>query len=85
MRDEDRPHHLTEMVMLHVEAHETHCVSRPPLPVQQMYPMDRVQDRLHVKPQKTAKTAHDQGSMFTKGAKKELDRDPFLQRLSRLN
>jgi hypothetical protein len=32
-----------------------------------------------------AKTAGYQGSFFSNGAKKVLDRDPFLQRLSRLN
>jgi hypothetical protein len=85
MRKEDKPHHLTEVVMLHVEAHQTHCVSRPPLPVQQMYPMDRVENRLYVKPQKTKKAAEDRSSMFFRGSKKSLDSDPFLQRLSRLN
>ncbi|MGR3661390.1 MAG: hypothetical protein ACU0CA_09445 [Paracoccaceae bacterium] len=85
MQDDKRPHHLTELVLLHVEAYETHCVSRPPLPMRQMYPMDKVQDRLHVKPPKVEKTEDERKSMFFRNSDHKLDKDPFLQRLSRLH
>lgn len=85
MQDDKRLHHLTEMVQLHVEAHETPCASRPPLPVQQMYPMDMLEGRLHVKPPAKAQKAAKSGSLFAKGLGRDFGKDPFLNRLARLN
>ncbi len=85
MQDDDKPHHMTEVVMLHIEAHRVDCASRPPLPMNQIYPMDRLKTRLHVKPQPPEQPATSSGSMFFKGARRGLKNDPFLQRLSRLN
>lgn len=85
MANDNRPHHISELVVLHVEAHRVECASRPPLPINQMYPMDMLETRLHVKPQAFEQPETSRGSMFFKGSRRGLKDDPFLQRLSRLN
>lgn len=85
MDDQDRPHHKMEMVMLHIEAHETPCASRPPVPTSPIYPMEQLEARLYVKPAMKRTTKVKKGSLFSKGPRRGLDNDPFLNRMARLH
>ena len=88
MDKSDFPDDLPELQLMQIQTERNPTVYRPPLPVDQIYQMDRIMSKpvaVDAVDTPTEKTKPRKGSIFFRLGGRGIEDDPFLKRLSRLN